>query len=71
MLCGMIAFLSFKVLDPGLNMSPGAVFPSDEKYVTMDITAATKGDQYFMSIYSPQKWIFDKSAFFNTSVILK
>ena len=45
--CGMTAFLSLKVLDPNVNVSP--VFTFDEKYMTMDITAATKGDHYFIS----------------------
>ena len=43
----MIAILSFKVLDPSLSTSP--VFELDERHVTIDITAATKGDQYFIS----------------------
>ena len=42
----MTAFLSFKVLDPNVNVSP--VFTFDEKYMTMDIIAATKGDQYLI-----------------------
>ena len=41
----MTAILSFKVLDPSLDMSP--VFTLDERHVTMEFTAATKGDQYF------------------------
>ena len=41
--CGMTAFLSFQVLDPSLHMSP--VFTLDERHVTMEITAATKGNQ--------------------------
>ena len=43
----MTAFLSFKVLDSNVNVSP--VFTFDEKYVTIDITAATKGDHYLIS----------------------
>ena len=42
----MITVLSFKVLDPSLDTSP--VFKLDERHVTIDITAATKGDQYFI-----------------------
>ena len=45
--CGMTAFLSFKVLDPGSDMSP--VFTLDERHMTMEFTAATKGDQYLIS----------------------
>ena len=42
----MTAILSFKVLDLNENVSP--VFTFDEKYMTMGITAATKGDQYLI-----------------------
>ena len=44
----MTAFLSFTVLDPNVNVSP--VFTFDEKYMTMDITAATKGDHLSIKV---------------------
>ena len=47
--CGMTAFLSLKVLNPNVNVSQVQVFTFDEKSVTMDVTAATKGNQYLIS----------------------
>ena len=40
------------------------IFASLGSYAKQLKDKQTKGDQYFMSIYSSKKWIFDKSIFF-------
>ena len=47
------------------------IFASLGSYAKQLKDKQTKGDQYFMSIYSSKKWIFDKSTFFNPFCHLK